>query len=491
MSGLPGPGYYYGQTQDPRRGMEDNYNQSSMAMGSAGPMENAFLNAQSLDEIMNQNNIEMMRRNTTYQPQYRTQPQDSHARRASMMEFPGSINPDLADFQFDPNSASSMMPAQMTNVTSQKSLNPRKVRSREDLNIDTRFNPQMNTSYGMYPSAAAYSPALMSGTSLSMDTTNQFMPPTMDLQMEFEHENGEVTPLQMRSNNQQQMFADSPIDQSFPSPFQGNMQDSGGGNLRNDEQTLMQRVSQMRMPDSKDMRQNSLQMSAPTPLSANQSQNLTDTTDSPMQAPQSRRTSSAEHGNAFSNITNSDTYMNANGITEPQTPSKYASAYSSSGFDMLGVLMRVAGRKNPDINIGPVDLSCAFVVCDIAKHDLPIVYCSDMFERLTGYSKFEILGRNCRFLQAPDGKVQAGVKRKYVDDQSVLKLKNKIAKRSEAQISLINYRKGGQPFMNLLTMIPVTWDTDEYRYYIGFQVDLVEQPNSVQAKNPGMFQRMV
>lgn len=146
--------------------------------------------------------------------------------------------------------------------------------------------------------------------------------------------------------------------------------------------------------------------------------------------------------------------------------------------------MRVATRKNPTINIGPVDLSCAFVVCDIKQHDLPIVYCSDAFERLTGYTRFEILGRNCRFLQAPDGKVQSGVKRKYVDDRSVLYLKNQINNREEAQLSLINYRKGGQPFMNLLTMIPVPWDTDEFRFFVGFQVDLVEQPHSVAGKNP-------
>jgi PAS domain S-box-containing protein len=146
--------------------------------------------------------------------------------------------------------------------------------------------------------------------------------------------------------------------------------------------------------------------------------------------------------------------------------------------------MRVATRRKPEINIGPVDLSCAFVVCDIDKHDLPIVYCSDMFERLTGYTRYEILGRNCRFLQAPDGKVQSGVKRKYVDDQSVLYLKNQINKRAEAQLSLINYRKGGQPFMNLLTMIPIAWDTEELRFFVGFQVDLVEQPNSVSGKNP-------
>jgi PAS domain-containing protein len=83
--------------------------------------------------------------------------------------------------------------------------------------------------------------------------------------------------------------------------------------------------------------------------------------------------------------------------------------------------------------------------------------------------------------------VQAGIKRKYVDNSSVLKLKNKLNRRAEVQLSIINYRKGGQPFMNLLTMIPVTWDTDEFKYYVGFQVDLVEQPSSVQAKNPGMY----
>lgn len=102
-----------------------------------------------------------------------------------------------------------------------------------------------------------------------------------------------------------------------------------------------------------------------------------------------------------------------------------------------------------------------------------------------------ILGRNCRFLQSPDGNVEPGIKRKYVDDDSVLYLKNTITLRREAQISLINYRRGGQPFMNLLTMIPITWDTDQVKFFVGFQVDLVEQPNSVTNKNPGMFHRPI
>lgn len=146
----------------------------------------------------------------------------------------------------------------------------------------------------------------------------------------------------------------------------------------------------------------------------------------------------------------------------------------------------MATRPQPEINIGTVDLSCAFVVCDAEKDDFPIVYCSDNFERLTGYTKHMILGRNCRFLQSPDGNVEPGVRRKYVDDDSVLYMKNMINLRREAQISLINYRRGGQPFMNLLTMIPISWDSDQVKFFVGFQVDLVEQPNAVTNKNAGM-----
>ncbi|KAJ6260406.1 hypothetical protein Dda_4632 [Drechslerella dactyloides] len=162
---------------------------------------------------------------------------------------------------------------------------------------------------------------------------------------------------------------------------------------------------------------------------------------------------------------------------------KMENIYSSSGFDMVGVLMRVATRANPKINIGAVDMSCAFVVCDARKFDMPIVYCSATFERLTGYTKHEILGRNCRFLQSPNGDVERGSKRKYVDEESVRYLKQQCDELDEAQVSLINYRKGGQPFMNLLTTIPITWDGNDVVYVVGFQVDLVDQPGSIMNKN--------
>lgn len=43
--------------------------------------------------------------------------------------------------------------------------------------------------------------------------------------------------------------------------------------------------------------------------------------------------------------------------------------YSTTGFDMVGVLSRVANRKDPKTVLGPVDLSCSFVV--VVSHLLP------------------------------------------------------------------------------------------------------------------------
>ena len=144
-------------------------------------------------------------------------------------------------------------------------------------------------------------------------------------------------------------------------------------------------------------------------------------------------------------------------------------------------------RPDPKINIGAVDLSCAFVLCDITQDDHPIVYVSEAFGRLTGYMDEEIIGRNCRFLQSPHGYVKSGSERKFVDPSTVLRLRTTIKERSEIQVSMINYRKGGQPFMNLITMIPIRWDSEDYRFYVGFQVDLVEKPDAVTKRNPSVF----
>ncbi|TFY73478.1 hypothetical protein EWM64_g10534, partial [Hericium alpestre] len=163
--------------------------------------------------------------------------------------------------------------------------------------------------------------------------------------------------------------------------------------------------------------------------------------------------------------------------------------YSSSGFDLLSILARVAHRQNPKIVLGPVDMSCSFVVVDTRRFDNPMVYASPSFCRLTGYEEHEVLGRNCRFLQSPDGQVQRGEPRSYTSPEAVAYLRKSLVSDKECQTSIINYKKDGSAFINLITIIPVAGgvsnsadEADDIVYHVGFQVDLTEQPNAILQK---------
>ncbi|KAH9975390.1 hypothetical protein BGW80DRAFT_1296860 [Lactifluus volemus] len=170
-------------------------------------------------------------------------------------------------------------------------------------------------------------------------------------------------------------------------------------------------------------------------------------------------------------------------------PSLGLPVYSSSGFDILSILGRVATRPNPTITLGPVDMSCSFVVVDVRRHDSPIVYASPSFYRLTGYDEYEVLGRNCRFLQAPGGCVAKGERRQYTGLDAVAHMNKSLANDQECQTYLINYRKDGSAFINLVTIIPVAGgvangpeEQHDVVFHVGFQVDLTEQPNAIQQK---------
>ncbi|KAI9736505.1 MAG: blue light receptor [Claussenomyces sp. TS43310] len=154
---------------------------------------------------------------------------------------------------------------------------------------------------------------------------------------------------------------------------------------------------------------------------------------------------------------------------EASLPLFHPGLYSASGIDVMGILIRVQTRWNPKIDLGLIDSSCALLLCDARKSDNPIIYCSEPFEILTGYSRSEILGRNCRFLQSPDGRDLVGVRRQR-DDEKIWALKKSIAAYEETQTTITNYKKGGQPFKNILTTIPLYWNSNEVQYIVGFQV---------------------
>ncbi|KAL6721046.1 hypothetical protein ACLMJK_000146 [Lecanora helva] len=455
---------------------------------------------QALDDFINQNNKDFQRRRSFHHSNSYSNNTNSHLhdhdpRRSSMLEFGSGNQGDLEGFQFDPSPPP--MPSNMmlqNNVSiAQRRMNNQGLRrpiSSDNLALDTTF-PDMTQNYPAMSSSLPYGNNLNSTDSLPLHMSGNYMSNDMLMGLDYnpsgmdQNTNGDITP---RNAFGQPNFASnlntSPMQHGMSNSVPSQMHDPGGGNAGS-----LSGIAKMPNMQASDQMQN---------LQVDLSQPSMSVADTATAAQMSAQQSMPEYGppkpqqpqQPQQPAPNLDISTDAKGLpyqgqnnAGQQVIPQYRNAYSSSGFDMLGVLIRVAARPKPQINIGAVDMSCAFVVCDVTQHDIPIVYCSDVFERLTAYTRHEILGRNCRFLQAPDGKIQAGVKRKYVDDQSVLRIKNMITQRQETQVSLINYRKGGQPFMNLLTMIPITWDSDEIKYYVGFQVDLVEQPTSITNKN--------
>ncbi|PPR05724.1 hypothetical protein CVT26_008911 [Gymnopilus dilepis] len=160
---------------------------------------------------------------------------------------------------------------------------------------------------------------------------------------------------------------------------------------------------------------------------------------------------------------------------------------TTSGIDVLSILDRIANAPDSHIVLGPMRFSCAFVVVDVRQQDHPVVYCSPTFCALTGFKEEEIIGRNCRFLQAPGGNVKPGSVRQNTSQEAVAHMRKNMMKNKECQTILLNYKKNGDAFYNLVTIIPVpggqTGEENNVVYHVGFQVSLNEQMKTLLEKH--------
>ncbi len=104
------------------------------------------------------------------------------------------------------------------------------------------------------------------------------------------------------------------------------------------------------------------------------------------------------------------------------------------------------------------------VITDILQPDNPIIFANDAFLRMTGYSRDEVTGRNCRFLQGPD-----------TDPRAVSEIRNAIAARRDIAIDILNYRRDGTTFWNALYLSPVRDVDGGVQYFFASQLDATER----------------
>lgn len=105
----------------------------------------------------------------------------------------------------------------------------------------------------------------------------------------------------------------------------------------------------------------------------------------------------------------------------------------------------------------------AAVVSDPRQADNPIVACNDAFMALTGYSRDEIVGRNCRFLRG-----------ERTEPEQTAMLREAVAQSRPTMVELINYRKDGTPFRNAVMIAPLFDAAGEVEYFLGSQMEIDE-----------------
>ncbi|TAD82168.1 MAG: EAL domain-containing protein [Oscillatoriales cyanobacterium] len=103
-------------------------------------------------------------------------------------------------------------------------------------------------------------------------------------------------------------------------------------------------------------------------------------------------------------------------------------------------------------------------IADATVADNPIIYVNPSFERITGYSREELIGKNCRFLQG-----------KGTNPASVKKIKKSLEEGKECQVILRNFRKDGTPFWNELCIAPVYNSRRHLTHFVGVQTDITER----------------
>ena len=101
------------------------------------------------------------------------------------------------------------------------------------------------------------------------------------------------------------------------------------------------------------------------------------------------------------------------------------------------------------------------IITDPRLPDNPIVFVNDAFGKLTGYSRDEIMGRNCRFLQGHG-----------TDMNDVDRIRDAIAAREAIELDLLNYKKDGAHFWNRLLVSPVFDDDGNLLYFFASQYDV-------------------
>ncbi|MDX2245393.1 MAG: PAS domain S-box protein [Bacteroidia bacterium] len=113
--------------------------------------------------------------------------------------------------------------------------------------------------------------------------------------------------------------------------------------------------------------------------------------------------------------------------------------------------------------------SNGLLITDPNLDDNPIIYVNPAFEKISGYSSSEVIGKNCRFLQKGD-RNQRGLEI----------MRRAIIEAKECKVVLRNYKKNGELFYNEVKISPVMDSNGKVTHFVGILNDISERLKSEQ-----------
>lgn len=121
-------------------------------------------------------------------------------------------------------------------------------------------------------------------------------------------------------------------------------------------------------------------------------------------------------------------------------------------------------RESPFLAAAFAEIECGVTIADPSLADTPLIYANPAFERMTGYSRAEILGRNCRFLQGD------------LTDQSGLRvIRNALVRGTDCTSVVTNFRRNGERFENRIKLRALRTSEGSLSYIIGIQLDVTRE----------------
>ena len=103
----------------------------------------------------------------------------------------------------------------------------------------------------------------------------------------------------------------------------------------------------------------------------------------------------------------------------------------------------------------------SFVVADFTLDEQPLIFVNNSFLELTGYTREDILGKNCRFLQGPK-----------TDPTTVKNIRKALDNSECCYFDILNHKKNGDVFWNRLALFPIGPTPDSCTYYVGIQMEV-------------------